>query len=276
MDRSAREQPREPDYQGNYSDPTEPYVQSYLLIRTVVGIIGIVLPFVFIIGEAFYLRGGVHVRGSISAYYHTDMRDVFVAGLCVVGVLLGTYMSGKVRSWAFWLSLVAGVAVLVVVFFPTTRPSLSADAAMCGVTPMPAGCAPIQQLLGEQLVATIHFVGAGVFIVTLALISFSFARERGYKESARMRIFQYICGAVIIAAALGVVVSELTGIRGIGELTPLYLGEVISIWAFGASWFSKGKDLQYGLRLVRLKVMLQPTTTSGEGPMVAVPDPSTQ
>ena len=49
------------------ADPSVLYVQSYLLIRTIVGIIGFLLPFVFIIGEAVFLRGGIHVRGSISA-----------------------------------------------------------------------------------------------------------------------------------------------------------------------------------------------------------------
>lgn len=49
----------------------------------------------FIIGEAFFLRAGVQVRGSISAYYHTSMRDLFVGGLTVVGFMLLTYMAGR-------------------------------------------------------------------------------------------------------------------------------------------------------------------------------------
>src|SRR5262249_43939059 len=34
----------------------------------------------------------------------------------------------------------------------------------------------------------------------------------------------------------------------IGQLTPLYLGEIISVWAFGASWLAKGEDLRRILR----------------------------
>jgi hypothetical protein len=59
-----------------------------LWTRAVIGIIGIVLPLVLIAGEAFFLRGGVHVRGSLSAYYHTSMRDLSVASLCVTGFFL--------------------------------------------------------------------------------------------------------------------------------------------------------------------------------------------
>ena len=108
----------------------------------------------FIIGEAYFLRG-VHVRGSLSAYYHTSMRDIFVAGLCVTGFLLATYMSGR-SDQDPWYRLVAGVAVLGVVFFPTSRPHLLEDAPRCGITPMPEGCSPIHQQFGETLVAGIH------------------------------------------------------------------------------------------------------------------------
>ena len=36
----------------------------------------------------------VHVRGSLSAYYHSSMQDIFVGSLCVTGLLLITYMAG--------------------------------------------------------------------------------------------------------------------------------------------------------------------------------------
>ncbi|MGC5019337.1 hypothetical protein [Micromonospora sp. DT47] len=219
------------------------YAKSYLLIRTVVGFIGIFLPLVFIIGEAYFLRGGVHVRGSLSSYYHSSMRDLFVASLCVAGFLLATYMAGQRRTRDFWLSLVAGVAVLGVVFFPTSRPGLVNDAPRCGTTPMPAGCSPVQQQLGETLTATIHFVCAAVFILSLAAIAFLFAyRERKWNDSTGMWLVQKICGWVIIAAVLWVAVGEMIDAT-VWELTPLYLGEVASVWAFGLSWLLTGRDL---------------------------------
>jgi hypothetical protein len=63
------------------ADPKVLYFRSYLLIRAAVGFIGVVLPLLFIIGEAF-IGAGVQVRGSISAYYHCR---------CVTS------------SWAVWL-----------------------------------------------------------------------------------------------------------------------------------------------------------------------------
>jgi len=59
------------------------YTDSYrVIIRLTVGVFGILLPIVFMVGEAFYLQGGFHVRGSLSAYYHTATQDIFVGGLC--------------------------------------------------------------------------------------------------------------------------------------------------------------------------------------------------
>lgn len=224
-------------------DPAVLYAKSYLLIRAVVGFIGILLPFVFIIGETYFLRGGVHVRGSLSAYYHSSMRDLFVAGLCVTGFLLATYMAGQRKTLDFWLSLVAGVTVIGVAFFPTSRPGQMNDAPRCGTTPMPAGCSPVQQQLGETLTATIHFVCAAVFILSLAAIAFLFAyREKKWNDSTGMWLVQKICGWVIIAAVLWAVVGELIDAT-VWELTPLYLGEVVSVWAFGVSWLLTGRDL---------------------------------
>jgi hypothetical protein len=221
------------------------YARSYLLIRTVVGVIGVLLPVAFIIGEAFFLRSGVHVRGSISAYYHTSMRDLFVGGLTVVGFLLITYMAGQWKRPDWWLSLVAGIAVLGVVVFPTGRPNIPDQAPLCGSTPEPAGCSPVQQWLGETVVAGVHFACAAVFILSLAVISFYFARREreekrtGYAGAARL---QTVCGWLILAAVAWAVIGGALG-WDLWELTPLYVGEVVAIWAFAASWLTGSRHL---------------------------------
>jgi hypothetical protein len=226
------------------TDPAALYVRSYLMIRTVVGFLGIALPIVFIIGEAFFLNGDVHIRGSISAYYHTSMRDLFVAGLSVIGFLLMTYMSAQPRTWDFWLSLVAGIAVIGVVFFPIRRPGRTGTSPLCGTDPAPAGCSTVQQALGETTTAVVHFVCATIFILSLAAIAFVFAhREKKYENDTRMALVQRICGWAIIVAIAWAGVGFFVDLT-IWELTPLYVGEVISVWAFGISWLLKGRDLR--------------------------------
>jgi hypothetical protein len=238
--------PSPPDLR-DHTDPAVLYRLSNLVARAIVGTLGILLPLVFIIGETVFLRGGVHVRGSLSAYYHTSMRDLFVAGLCVIGFFLATYLSGEPRTADFRLSLVAGLAVLGVAFFPTMRPHLLPSAPRCGVTPMPDGCSPIQQQLGERLVAGVHFTFAAVFILSLALICFVFAkREQDHKHDARMAAIVRACGWIIIGAVAWVAVGGLLNVT-VWELTPLYLGEVVSVWAFGAAWLLKARDLRKAL-----------------------------
>jgi hypothetical protein len=251
----------------------EAYTRSYRVIRLVVGFLGILLPIIFIIGEAAFLRGGVHVRGSLSEYYHTSMQDIFVGGLCVIGFLLATYMAGEARTWDFWASLIAGVAVLGVVFFPTTRSGLPPGAPACGSVPEPPGCSPVEQALGEHQTAVIHAACAIVFIFFLAVMSFLFATSEVLPEKDRIpapggprpSTFQNpvrfwihtTCALVILAAGAWAFAGA-----GVWELTPLYIGEVASVWAFGVSWIVAGFHLTAPARA-------RPAHAAAQGPAPA-------
>lgn len=229
------------------------YPRSFLLTRMIIGIIGIVLPIAFILGEWLLLDdAGVRVRGSISAYYHSSMRDVFVAGLCVTGFFLATYMAGQANK-DFWYSLWAGLAVFGVVFFPTQRSGIPDGDPLCGVLPMPAGCSPIQQRFGETRVATIHFACAAIFIGMLAVMSFLFARREKETENTPTRVpflfsktsrerILWAC-FVVIVLAVGLAVVGAFFKFTIWVLTPLYIAEVASVWAFGLAWLLKSRDL---------------------------------
>lgn len=231
----------------DHDDPRVLYAKSYLTIRIAVGVIGILLPVLLILTEAVLLDDPVRIRGSISAYYHSPARDLLVAGLSVTGFLLITYMAGQRRTLDFALSTVAGVTVIGVAFVPTMRPGLVATDVRCGSTsPAPAGCSPVQQHLGETLTATIHFACAGIFIVSLAAIAFLFAyRETRFRGSAGRARTQAGCGLAILLAVAVVAIGESADIR-FGDLTPLYLGEVASILAFGVSWLLAASALFRG------------------------------
>src|SRR5689334_6585532 len=98
-----------------------PYVVSYLVIRATAGVLGIILPVILILGDVLFLDQTVKARGSISAYYYSPMRDLFVGILFMLGVLLITYMAGRWNR-DFWTSLIAGVAVIGVAMAPTDPP----------------------------------------------------------------------------------------------------------------------------------------------------------
>jgi hypothetical protein len=226
-------------------DPKSLYARSYLLIRALVGVIGVLLPTAMFALEGTLLKSGWEVRGSLSAYYHSGARDLFVGALCVTGFLLLTYMAAQRNTWDYWLSTVAGVAVLGVALLPTSRPSSYDGTPACGPgsDPIPPGCTALQQRLGEDLVAGVHFTFAAIFILSLAAICFIFARrEERFTQNRRQARFHRICGSVILLGVAWVVVGNLASLEPF-SLEPLYVGEVVSVYAFGASWMVKSYDL---------------------------------
>jgi hypothetical protein len=64
-------------------------VISYLTLRKVIGLLGLALPFLAMVGARLLFHTGLQV--SLSAYYHTGMRDVLVGILFAIGFFLGGY-----------------------------------------------------------------------------------------------------------------------------------------------------------------------------------------
>jgi hypothetical protein len=64
-------------------------VISELVLRRLIGWLGISLPLVLTTGNWIFAR--TSPPGSISGYYYTDMRSIFVGGLCALGAFLLAY-----------------------------------------------------------------------------------------------------------------------------------------------------------------------------------------
>jgi hypothetical protein len=209
------------------------YVRSYLIMRVFVGALGVALPFMVVLSDGFAFDGDPFPRDSLSAYYYSGARELFVGALSAIGVFLFTYKVAD-RTLDNTLSILAGIAVAAVAFFPTGPP------------PQVNELTPLQDLLGESLVATIHYGAAAVFIASLAVISFFFgvregarAPKEGRRSPTFWRWYHWGCAGAIVAALLWIAVTELLG-------TPsksLLIGEAVSVWAFGASWLMKGLEL---------------------------------
>jgi hypothetical protein len=238
------------------------YLRSYLLMRAVIGFIGIALPVGLLVGDAF-LKGDTLPRGSLSAYYHSGMRDLFVGTLCAIGVFLITYRVFD-RISDNLLSTVAGFAALVVAFFPTGRPAGSHSPAT-----------PLQQRLGEGQVMVIHFVFAAIFIASLAITCYSFGVREGGRPQHRWghkakrsplfwRWFHWSCALLIVAAVAFSLVTKATGWL---DNYSLIIGESVAVLAFGVSWLMKGLELD---------VLLAPKVAERVGviPKTSVTDPA--
>ncbi|WP_298260207.1 hypothetical protein [uncultured Litoreibacter sp.] len=98
-------------------------VLSYSRGRNALGFLGMLLPLLLIFGGIMQLG---KVEPSISDFYHTTFRDVFVGTLCAIGVFLVSYR-GYPKSRNEWISddrvaTIAGLSAFGVAFFPNEVP----------------------------------------------------------------------------------------------------------------------------------------------------------
>lgn len=225
---------------------TSRYVRSYLIMRVYIGVLAIALPFMLVLGDGIGFDGDPFPLGSLSSYFFSGTREIFVGTLSATAVFLLTYKVAE-RSLDNTLSMLAGIAVLAVAMFPTNPPR-NAD------------LTPLQERLGESVVATIHYISAATFIGSLAVISYFFGKREGKRpprEGKRSpefwKRYHQICAGAIAAAIVWIIVTELVG----GVPKALLYGEIVAVVAFGLSWLMKGFELDI-LRGTRPTVQAQP------------------
>jgi hypothetical protein len=210
------------------------YVRSYVFARFAIGLLGIALPPALVLIEPALFDGLPAPRGSLSAYYYSGVRELFVGGLWAIGVFLLVYKFLDF-TWEGLLSSLAGVAAVFVAVFPTELPG-------AGVDPT-----PLQALFGEGFVAGVHYGSAIAFIGLLAPITIIFGRDEGRRDprlGARFsprfwRAFHWTCSFLILVGAALAAYAGLTG----GPDKGVLFGEWLAVWAFGASWLMKGAEL---------------------------------
>ena len=211
------------------------YVRSYLIMRVVIGAVGVALPFMLVLVDGLWFDGDPFLRTSLSAYYYSGVRELFVGTLSATGIFLITYKVAE-RNLDNTLSLLAGSAVLLVALFPTGLPANVVQ------------LTPLQDRLGAANVERVHYIAAGAFIVSLAVISYFFGKregtrppQEGKRRSRRFwRLYHWACAGAIGVALVWIAVTELTEW---GPNESLLYGEAVSALAFGASWLWKGLEL---------------------------------
>ncbi|MFG3700524.1 DUF998 domain-containing protein [Micromonospora sp. NPDC047620] len=211
------------------SSPAKPPQDAVTLrrLRLGIGTVGIALPIVLTVGHAL-LTGNLILLDSISAFYHTDMRDVFVGGMCAIGVFLVCYRYRKVDDV---LSSIAGVLAIAVAVFPAA-------------TGAPRGTlTPTDVTIGR-----LHQVSAAALFVLLAVFCiFLFPQtDRTVPPTRRTRArngIYYACGGIIIGAIALAVTSNALPDSVRDTLKPLFWCEAVAVLAFGAAWLVKGEAM---------------------------------
>jgi hypothetical protein len=200
-------------------------VLSYLGLRTAIGIIGIALPFVLAIGKV--VIGSPGIESSISSYYHTDMRDVFVGSLCAIAVFLMSYR-GYERKDDIAGDL-ACIFALGVALFPTT-PEVNVTS-------------------GDQIIGALHLIFAAGFLLTLAFFSLVLFRKTDPTTAPTPRklhrnMVYTFCGYIILTSIILIVlVSLLSSNSPVQRLDPVFWFESVAVVAFGVSWLTKGEGI---------------------------------
>lgn len=204
------------------NDKNTQRVISYLGLRKTIGVIGILLPFVLAIG--LYLIHGEGIKSSISSYYHTPMRDVFVGALCAIAIFMFAY---RYKTPDNILGNIACLGALGVAFFPTKHSDLP-----CG-----------QELLFWQ----IHVASAAILFIALAVFCLWLFRKSGNGKTSRKikRNSVYtICGYGIILCILLIVLVSFEPVKSMAEpLKPVFWLEAFAIIFFGVSWLVKGEAI---------------------------------
>jgi hypothetical protein len=199
----------------------DPRVISYLTLRKTLGWLGITLPYVVILGQAWLLHG--ELKGSLSGYHHTGMRDWLVGSLCAIAAFLLSYRGyDRLENR---LTNTAGASALGVAFFHT-RPDEGATAT-------------------DDVLATLHVPSAAVMFGCLAWMSWEFAKpkpdgapaDRDQQEWWKRQVYR-VCALVIAGSMVGIAV--LGPIRAAAPYRPALWLESLAVMAFGLSWLVKG------------------------------------
>jgi Na+-transporting NADH:ubiquinone oxidoreductase subunit NqrB len=204
------------------NQPNDSMVLSYLALRKAVGAIGIALPFVLVAGHFFEV--GFRIEASISAYYWTNMRDVFVGSLCAIAVFLASYHGPeKADDIAGDLACVSALGVALV---PTT---------------------PVNAT-GYEL-GPFHLAFAAAFFLVLSYFCLVLFRKTDPTKPPtpaklkRNKVYA-ACGYTMLGCIALVAVLKATP-RGaaIAAYSPVFWLESIAILAFGLSWATKGEAI---------------------------------
>ena len=216
------------------------YTRTFLWMRLGVGALGVVLPVVLIILDRVVFNGYPFVRGSMSAYYYSGMREFFVAAIFGSGAFLLAYKVSDI-SLDNTASIGAGFCAWLIAMCPTGRPSVAEHS-----KPPRPPLNPLQDLIGEDWVTWIHYGASAGFIICLAVVAVLFGIREGklppvpHKLPPRFwRTFHYTCAVVMGLGAAWILITSLTHS---GPRWSTLLGEWVCTWAWALSWLLKGAE----------------------------------
>jgi len=215
-------------------------VINYMHLRKAIGWVGTLLPVILLVANPIALAiensPCAVLPGSVSGYYYSPGRNIFVGVQCAIGLFLIAYVGYDLGDRV--ITDLAGVFALGVALFPT-KPTVA--------SPPSVTCQTVAQLsTRQQVVGDIHLVFAGLTFAFLAWMAIRFTNTDKLQPSPqkllRNRIY-LICAIVIVLCLAALVITSLLSASVKGPFPWIFLWEAVGIFAFGVSWFVKGQTL---------------------------------
>ena len=212
----------------NNSD--HPELISARSLQFTIGFLGFLFPIALMI-VAVVLDDCEKVQHSISAYYHTDARNLFVGVLCAIALCLFTY-----KGYSFIDNLVGNLAAIFalgVAFFPT---SISAPLTTC-----------LNKTIDLGLIGDLHLFSAALLFLCFSFFSlFLFTKSKGEIDSVKLvknRIHRG-CSVVMLVSILLIAIYfglNQGPLAGWSSYKPVFWLESLALWAFSVSWLTKSE-----------------------------------
>src|SRR5262249_47782153 len=167
------------------------FIISFQTLRKAIGYLGISMPIIVRVGA--YAFEGIPSNESISAYYYTGMRDVFVGTLFAIGVFLFCYRGPDKQDNV--LTNIAGLSAVAIGLFPMDPAYHHVIAARFPGINNP-DCYQNHGPLGYHIYAVITFF---VIIIYLAIFRFTKLTQAKVTEQKKSRNKVYVtCGIVML------------------------------------------------------------------------------
>lgn len=204
---------------------------SYVQLRQLIGYLGIGLPITCIVGGT--ILGKAKIQTTLSGYYFTNMRDVFIGIIIGMSLFLITY-KGYERIDQL-ITTITGVFGLGIGIFP------------CNVSEGPDIHVGVFQLMSKTS-NTIHALCALCFFFLLAINSifiFTMTSDQHMTQRKKYRNLIYrSTGWFIIASIITLILFVLIVPQSTLETSHFILVlESLMLLAFGISWLIKGETL---------------------------------
>ena len=212
---------------------------SYRALRLSIGLLGLLLPLFLAAGTGF------QPMTSVSDYYYTNMRDLFVGVLFFLTLFLAFYRpyNRPERNDGFIdtaIALVSAVAAGLLALFPTYNATLQH---------VPNGL--VLNFVSGPLSGTLHNLGSGVLFTAFAIMSIFVFTQTGVDKNGKrikakglklVRNILYIVFGLGILACIGSIgwgVATAPNQAAIDKMV-IFGPEATALVLFGLSWLVKG------------------------------------